>query len=264
MIVRGGGDLATGVIQKLWHVGFKILVLETECPLAIRRTVSVCDAIFQKEQRVEDLVAVRITSLKDCTKCWQQNKLPVFVDQTASAIQQLKPLIVIDAILAKKNLGTHRGMAPITIALGPGFSAPQDVDVVIETMRGHRLGRLYFEGTALPNTGIPGEIGGKSAERVVHAPASGQVIHLKNIGDLVLKGEALFLIDQVPVYSPLTGTLRGLISEKVTCYQGLKCADVDPRPVEKVDCLTISDKARALGGAVLEAIFMIGRRKNVL
>ncbi|WP_368754300.1 selenium-dependent molybdenum cofactor biosynthesis protein YqeB, partial [Klebsiella pneumoniae] len=165
-------------------------------------------------------------------------KLPVFVDQTASAIQQLKPLIVIDAILAKKNLGTHRGMAPITIALGPGFSAPQDVDVVIETMRGHRLGRLYFEGTALPNTGIPGEIGGKSAERVVHAPASGQVTHLKNIGDLVLKGEALFLIDQVPVYSPLTGTLRGLISEKVTCYQGLKCADVDPRPVEKVDCLT--------------------------
>ena len=108
-----------------------------------------------------------------------QNKLPVFVDQTASAIQQLKPLIVIDAILAKKNLGTHRGMAPITIALGPGFSAPQDVDVVIETMRGHRLGRLYFEGTALPNTGIPGEIGGKSAERVVHAPASGQVTHLK-------------------------------------------------------------------------------------
>lgn len=264
VIVRGGGDLATGVIQKLWHVGFKILVLETECPLTIRRTVSVCDAIFQKEQRVEDLVAVRITSLKDCAKCWQQNKLPVFVDQTASAIQQLKPLIVIDAILAKKNLGTHRGMAPITIALGPGFSAPQDVDVVIETMRGHRLGRLYFEGTALPNTGIPGEIGGKSAERVVHAPASGQVIHLKNIGDLVLKGEALFLIDQVPVYSPLTGTLRGLISEKVICCQGLKCADVDPRPVEKVDCLTISDKARALGGAVLEAIFMIGRRKNVL
>ena len=133
VIVRGGGDLATGVIQKLWHVGFKILVLETECPLAIRRTVSVCDAIFQKEQRVEDLVAVRITSLKDCAKCWQQNKLPVFVDQTASAIQQLKPLIVIDAILAKKNLGTHRGMAPITIALGPGFSAPQDVDAVIET-----------------------------------------------------------------------------------------------------------------------------------
>lgn len=176
----------------------------------------------------------------------------------------MKPLIVIDAILAKKNLGTHRGMATITIALGPGFSAPQDVDVVIETMRGHTLGRLYFEGTALPNTGIPGEIGGKSAERVVHAPASGQVTHLKKIGDIVLKGEVLFFIDQVPIYSPLTGTLRELISEKVTCYQGLKCADVDPRSVEKVDCFTISDKARALGGAVLEAIFMVGRRKSVL
>ena len=141
---------------------------------------------------MEDLIAVRITSLKDCAKCWQQNKLPVFVDQTASAIQQLKPLIVIDAILAKKNLGTHRGMAPITIALGPGFSAPQDVDVVIETMRGHRLGRLYFEGTALPNTGIPGEIGGKSAERVVHALLPDKLPTLKHRGSRVER-EVLFL-----------------------------------------------------------------------
>ena len=137
-------------------------------------------------------------------------------------------------------------MAPITIALGPGFSAPQDVDVVIETMRGHRLGRLYFEGTALPNTGIPGEIGGKVRNELSMPLLQDKLPTLKHRGSRVERG-SIILIDQVPVYSPLTGTLRGLISEKVTCYQGLKCADVDPRPVEKVDCLTISDKARALG-----------------
>ncbi|WP_207695578.1 YqeB family selenium-dependent molybdenum hydroxylase system protein [Enterococcus sp. DIV0212c] len=261
--VRGGGDLATGVIQKLVHVGFKVVVLETAQPLAIRRTVALCNAVFQNKQQVEDLEAVLVTSVQECYESWRKNQVPVLIDPNANSLAMLNPLVLVDAILAKKNLGTKKSMAPITIALGPGFSAPTDVDVVIETMRGHYLGRLYFEGGAIPNTGIPGEIGGKSAERVIHSPASGNVKHAKKIGDVVKKGEVLCYVDQMAVHSPLDGVLRGLISDQVNCSEGLKCGDVDPRPAEQVDCFTISDKARALGGAVLEAVFMLGRQKKL-
>lgn len=154
-------------------------------------------------------------------------------------------------------------MAPITIALGPGFVAMKDVDIVIETMRGHNLGKLYETGTALPNTGIPGEIGGKSVERVIHSPATGYLTPIKKIGDVVKKNELLFYIADVPVYSPLDGVLRGIISQKVFCQKGLKIADVDPRPLNQVDCHTISDKAKALGGAVLEAIFLLNNKRNI-
>lgn len=262
--VRGGGDLATGVIQKLYHAGFKVIILETDKPLAIRRTVSLCNAVFQQEQQVEDMKAVLIYSLSECFSCWKKNNLPIFIDPEAKCLAILKPLIVVDAILAKRNLGTAKTMAPITIALGPGFTATEDVDAVIETMRGHYLGRLYFEGSAIPNTGVPGEIGGKSAERVIHSPISGQIRHVQQIGSVVKKGTLLFYIADQPVYSPLDGVLRGLISDQIECAKGLKCADVDPRSVGEVDILTISDKARALGGAVLEAIFQIGIKKNLL
>jgi xanthine dehydrogenase accessory factor len=261
--VRGGGDLATGVIQKLHHAGFKVIVLETAKPLAIRRTVALCNAVFQKEQQVEDLNAVLVNSIEECADCWSKKWLPVLIDEHATCLPLLQPLVLVDAILAKRNIGTQKTMAPITIALGPGFSAPEDVDVVIETMRGHHLGRLYFEGSALANTGIPGEIGGKSAERVIHSPASGQVRHVKDIGAVVQKGELLFYVADQPVYSPLDGVLRGLISDQVECTKGLKCADVDPRSAEEVDYQTISDKARALGGAVLEAVFLVGRQKGL-
>lgn len=262
--VRGGGDLATGVIQKLYHAGFKVIILETAQPLAIRRTVSLCNAVFQQEQQVEDIKAVLISSPDECLTCWKNDTLPILVDPDAKCLTHLKPLVLVDAILAKRNLGTVKTMAPITIALGPGFTASKDVDSVIETMRGHYLGRLYFEGSAIPNTGIPGEIGGKSAERVIHSPLSGQVRHVKKIGSVVKKGEILFYVADQPVYSPLNGVLRGLISDQIECKKGLKCADVDPRSVKEVDILTISDKARALGGAVLEAIFQVGIKKNIL
>lgn len=262
--VRGGGDLATGVIQKLYHTGFKVIILETLQPLAIRRTVSLCNAVFQKEQQVEDMKAVLITSPNECFSCWENGFLPILVDPEASCLATLKPLVLVDAILSKRNLGTVKAMAPITIALGPGFTAAKDVDVVIETMRGHYLGRLYFKGSAIPNTGIPGEIGGKSAERVIHAPSSGQVKHIQEIGSVVKKGDLLFYVGDEPVCSPLNGVLRGLISDQIKCKKGLKCADVDPRSVKEVDILTISDKARALGGSVLEAIFQVGIQKKLL
>lgn len=262
--VRGGGDLATGVIQKLAHAGFKVVILETAKPLAIRRTVALCTAVFQKTQQVEDIKARLVSSVAECSQCWRNNQIPLLIDAKADTLEEIKPIALVDAILAKKNLGTTKQMAPITIALGPGFSAPKDVNVVVETMRGHHLGRLYFEGEALPNTGIPGDIGGKSSERVIHSPATGKVKHVKKIGDAVKKGETLFYVGQTAVQSPLQGILRGLISETVECQKGLKCADVDPRSKEQVDCFTISDKARALGGSVLEAVLWLGREKNLL
>jgi len=246
---------------------------------------------------VEDITARLVASsdvavLEACESVWQAGEVPVLIDPKATSLPYLKPTIVIDAIIAKKNLGTNRAMAPITMALGPGFEAGIDVDAVIETMRGHRLGQVYFAGSAIPNTGIPGEVGGKSAERVIHAPHAGKVIHAKAIGDVVVAGEVLFYLipveendftqtsdlkdviasfqggsDQaippqwVPVLAPISGTLRGLITEGLSVPQGLKVADVDPRVGIETDCMTISDKARALGGAALEAVLYFLRRR---
>ncbi|KAF1290089.1 selenium-dependent molybdenum cofactor biosynthesis protein YqeB [Candidatus Enterococcus leclercqii] len=263
VVVRGGGDLATGVIQKFHRSGFKVVILETEQPLAIRRTVSLCSAVYEGMYQVEDLTARMITEVAQCEAIWSAGEIPLLIDPLGKSLQKLKPTVLVDAIIAKKNLGTNRQLAPITIALGPGFSAPQDVNVVIETMRGHRLGRLIFAGEALPNTGVPGILGGKSRERVVHSPAAGVVKHVRKIGDQVTAGELIFYVDTTPVYSPLDGTLRGLIQAGLTIPKGLKVADVDPRPREDVDYQTISDKARGLGGAALEAALWGLRNQSV-
>lgn len=256
VVIRGGGDLATGVIQKFYRSGFKVAVLEIAEPLMIRRNVSLGMAVIEGESKVEDLVGVK-AEFADLASVWKENNIPVLVDPHGELIDKIKPQIVIDAILAKKNLGTYREMAPITIALGPGFSAPKDVNIVIETMRGHDLGRLIMSGKALPNTGIPGTIKGENKARVIHAPIAGKIEHLTAIGDFVKQGEALFKINETNVYSPLTGTLRGLIQEGINVEKGLKVADVDPRV--DVDCQSISDKARALGGASLEAALYLLR-----
>ena len=173
ILVRGGGDLATGTIHRLWSAGLRVLVLETAHPAAIRRQVSLCEAVYEGETTVEGLRAVRIDTLEQAPTVWAQNAVPVLIDPAGSCVAQAKPDVLVDAILAKKNLGTTRDMAPLTIALGPGFTAGQDVDVVVETKRGHRLGRIIREGAAIPNTGIPGVIGGYGKERVIHAQTEG-------------------------------------------------------------------------------------------
>ena len=255
VIIRGGGDLATGVIQKFHRSGFRLLVLEKEKPSAIRRTVALCEAVYTGNAQVEDVCCTRIESLSELDGCFKRAQVPILVDPGAESIAQLKPAAVIDAILAKRNLGTHKDMAPVTIALGPGFCAGVDVSAVIETNRGHDLGRLILKGSAQNDTGIPGEIGGKGAQRVIHAPAAGELRHIRSIGDVLEEGEAICEINGEVIMAPFKGLLRGLIREGLQVPRGMKIADMDPRL--DVDWRTISDKARCLGGAALEAFYYL-------
>ena len=252
--VRGAGDLATGVIQKLARSGFRVYALEIGRPTTIRRQVALSTVMFTGETRVEDLIGRKlIFSREGVADCWQQGIVPVIEDRKGETIPAMRPDAVVDAILAKRNLGTRRTMAPVTIALGPGFTAAADVDVVIETMRGHRLGRMITAGAALPNTGVPGEIGGQSAQRVIHAPAAGRVRHYAQIGDFLAAGQPLLEVGGIVVGAPFDGMLRGLIYEGMSVPQGMKVADIDPRKLTQEEIFGISDKARNLGGAVLEA-----------
>jgi xanthine dehydrogenase accessory factor len=255
IVVRGGGDLATGVVQKFFRAGFPVVILETQAPTAIRRSVALCEAVYDGIAHVEDISCRKVNDQGEMKSCWQSGFVPLLVDPAGESIPTISPAAVIDAILAKRNLGTNRGMADVTIALGPGFCAGDDVDIVIETMRGHDLGRLILQGKAQPNTGIPGDIGGKSVQRVLHAPTSGIVVHKKQIGDAVGQGEILFLVGETEVRSPFAGLLRGLIREGTNVPKGMKVADIDPRL--DVDWRTISDKARCLGGSALEAYFLL-------
>jgi xanthine dehydrogenase accessory factor len=260
IIVRGGGDLASGAILKLHRCGFRVLVLESDDPSCIRRTVSFGDSVHSGSVTLEGTTAVFANSTAEIGAIWDKGQVPVLSDESGFILSILKPMAVIDAIIAKKNLGTSKKMAPITIALGPGFEAGVDVDTVIETNRGHDLGRLIFEGTASENTGIPGVIGGFGAERVIYSSREGKLTHTKKIGDRVAKGETIASIDGTDVAASIDGVLRGLIREG-SVPEGMKIADIDPREGSEGYCFTISDKANALGGAVLEAL-LIGVRKH--
>ena len=262
--VRGGGDLATGIIQKLVRAGFCVYVLECAQPTAIRRTVALSSAVKQGRYTVEDMTAIYMADASESavTEVWNQNCVPIFIDPEATICKKIKPLAVVDAILAKRNIGTTHEMAPITIGLGPGFCAPRDVDAAIETMRGHDLGRLILEGSPAQNTGIPGVIGGKSIERVLRAPMAGNVRHHVRLGAWVKEGEPVFSIANQAVYAPFEGRVRGLLEEGMLVSRGFKVADIDPRDQGESVMYTISDKARCLGGAVLEAVFYLKQLKS--
>ena len=259
ILIRGGGDLATGVIQKFYRAGCPVLVLESPAPTAIRRGAALCEAVYDGVKTVEDMTARRIPDIRAIEACLSGDEIPLLVDPDGASIAALKPAAVVDAIIAKRNMNTNRRMAPVTIALGPGFTAGADVDAVIETMRGHSLGRLILKGSAMPDTGVPGEILGKSAQRVLRAPCGGVVVHNRKIGDIVKRGEPVLSVEDKAVCAPFRGLLRGLIREGLTVEAGLKIADIDPRT--GVDIHTISDKARCLGGAALEAYFYLTNRR---
>lgn len=259
IIVRGGGDLATGTIHRLWSCGFKVLVLETKMPAAIRRQVSVCEAVYDGETIVEGMKAIRIFSWEQAEKIIESGAVPVLVDPEGASIDMLHPRVVIDAILAKRNLGTHRKMAPLTIGLGPGFCGGKDVDVVIETKRGHNLGRVIYSGMAAPNTGIPGMVGGYAKERVLHAPVEGTFKGYAGIGDIVEAGAPVAAVigndgTATPLTAAFSGIVRGLLRDGYPVTKGFKVADIDPRKEELANCFTISDKARCIAGSVLEVV----------
>lgn len=270
IVVRGAGDLATGTIHRLKKAGFRLLVLEAEHPAAIRRQVALSEAVYAGSARVEDVEAVRMDVdlaekknrkeflEQEMERIWKKDGVPVLVDPAGLSIAALRPAVVVDAILAKKNLGTTKEMAPLVIALGPGFTAGEDVDVVIETKRGHNLGRVIQSGSAVPNTGIPGIIGGYGKERVMHAQAEGILRNAASIGDIVEARAVIAEIETengtVPVEASLSGLLRGLIRDGYPVTKGFKIADIDPRKEELQNCFTISDKARCIAGSVLEVI----------
>lgn len=264
IIVRGGGDIATGTIYKLYQCGFDILILETEHPSAIRRNVAFSEAVYEKIQTVENITCTLAEDVSQAIGLLEQKKLPVLVDPQGESIFVLKPFAVVDAILAKKNLGTNRQMAPITIALGPGFVAGADVDAVIETKRGHSLGRVIYQGKAIENTGIPGMIAGYAKERVIHSPAEGIFRNVKKITDTVRQGEVIAVVEhgdkQIPVKASINGLLRGLLRDGYPVTEGFKIADIDPRIEEYKNCFTISDKARCIAGGVLEALLHLQRQ----
>jgi xanthine dehydrogenase accessory factor len=254
--IKGAGEMASAVAHCLYRANFsRIFMMETAAPLAIRRLVCFSSAIHSGEIDVESVVGVRAGNVFDVRNAWAENKIPIIVDPHWAMSRQLKANVIIDAILAKKNLGTHTDEAEMVIALGPGFVAGKDAHVVIETNRGHNLGRLIFSGPAARNTGIPGVIGGYSIERVLRAPAVGRFIAKKKICDIVQAGECIGTVKDQPVRAEIGGVIRGLIKDGSPVSKGLKIGDIDPRGQTEY-CDTISDKARAIGGAVLTSIMM--------
>ena len=252
--IKGAGEMASGIAWRLFRSNLKkIFLMEIENPLAVRREVTFCEAVRYGRRTVEGVEAVLATDPDDFSGIWEQGKIPVLVDPQWESVRRVKPEAVIDAILAKRNTGTCKSEAPLVIGLGPGFEAGRDVHAVIETQRGHDLGRVITSGCAAPNTGVPGEIGGHSAKRVMKASIDGVFQGIRSIGDIVEEGEIVGYVDGDAVRARLSGVVRGIIANGTAVTRGLKLGDVDPRAQIR-NCITISEKARAIGGGVLEAL----------
>lgn len=260
IVVRGGGDLATGTIFMLSKAGYPVIILECQRPTAIRREAAFSEAAGAGEKRVEDVTCIKADDAGEALRLAKPGRPVLLIDETAESLTSIRPQVLIDAVIAKKNIGTRIDMAELTIALGPGFTAGKDVRFVIETMRGHHLGRIIPEGSAFPNTGIPGEVGGFARERVIHAPAAGILREVCHIGDLVSQGQTIAEIrpkdGSAPVGVPasISGVLRGILPDGFDVPSGMKMADIDPRPGQRNNCYTISDKARCIGGSVLQLV----------
>jgi xanthine dehydrogenase accessory factor len=252
--IKGAGEMATGIACRLFQANCKkIFMMETPNPMAVRRKVSFCEAVYDESAVVENVTAIKIANIDNSQTIWSNNCIPVVVDPGWNAVKAIRPDVVIDAIIAKRNLGTKKTDAPLVIGLGPGFEAGNDVHIVIETNRGHNLGRVISKGRSEINTGIPGNIGGYTKERVLRAPCAGKFESSLNIGNIVKKNDVVGHVGDCPVIAQINGVLRGLIRNKTKVTDHLKIGDIDPR--ENVEyCTTISEKSRAIGGSVLEAI----------
>lgn len=253
VIIRGAGDLATGVAHRLWNSGFSVVMLELPNPLVVRRTVSFASAVYENSITVENVTAKLCPQTDQVDHYINQNTIPVIVDPAGSILKKEKPHILIDAIMAKNNLLTDIKQAELVIGLGPGFNAGQDVHAVVETERGHNLGKVIYSGKAAADTGKPGVIGGYSSERLLRAPHSGCFEPKKDIGDIVIAGDTVALVGSTEIKTVIKGMVRGMLHANIKVESGTKVGDIDPRG-NKVDFRAISDKARAVGGGVLEAI----------
>jgi len=261
VVVRGGGDLGSGVIARLWRAGLQPVVLERPDPIAVRRTVAFAEAIWDGFARIEEIRAVHVDSPAAAVDAISRDLVPVLVDPAAATLDALKPVALVDAIMAKRNTGTRRDMAPLVVALGPGFSAGRDVDAVIETNRGPHLGRVLWLGAAEPDTGVPGRVAGHARARIIRAPADGIVETVASIGERIVTGDVVARVNGIEVRAEIDGVLRGLIRTGLRVSEGMKLGDVDPRG-DPALCRLISDKALAIGGGALEAILadVAGRR----
>lgn len=253
VLIRGAGDIATGVAIRLHNANYKVVMTDIEQPTHIRRSVAFAQALYDQKVTIEGVSAQQVHNLKDIVSVLAQGDIPVIADEQAAIIEQLQPLYVVDAILAKRNMGTHMQMAPFTVALGPGFSAGDDCHVVIETNRGHHLGRLIYQGAAQTNTGEPGSIAGFTYQRVIRAPNVGTMKTKVALGAIVNEGDIVAYVDETPITAPLSGMVRGLLNDGLPVSAGFKIGDIDPRGV-KADFNSVSDKARAIAGGVLEAL----------
>ncbi|UCD71634.1 MAG: EF2563 family selenium-dependent molybdenum hydroxylase system protein [Syntrophobacterales bacterium] len=255
ILVRGAGEMATGVAHTLWQSHFRVWMTEIPQPLAVRREVSFCEAIYEGEKQVKGVVAKYIKAADEIKQIWKEGMIPLLIDPQAKSREILRPHVLVDAIVAKRNLGTNITDAPLVIGLGPGFTAGRDVHVVVETQRGHDLARLIFEGEAEPNTGIPGEISGYSEERVLRAPVEGIFSANKRIGEQVKEGDVVATVRGLPVKARVSGVLRGILRDGTRVNERMKAGDIDPRG-KKAYCYSISDKARSVASGVLKTILM--------
>ena len=262
VLVKGGGDLASGIAHRLFRCGFSVVISELPQPTVIRHTVAFAEAVYQGRCKVEGVEAV-LSSAAEAAAAIERGIIPVVVDAEGALWRDLRPWALVDATLAKRNTGTYREQAKLVVGVGPGFTAQQDVHVVVETNRGHDLGRVILKGAAAPNTGVPGAIGGYTQERVLRAPAAGLFRCVRAIGDTVCVGEAVAYAGEEPVCTQIAGVLRGLLHEGLQVDAGMKVADVDPR-CRREHCFSISDKARAVGGGVVEALLYLGKNDGLL
>lgn len=251
--VRGAGDIATGIAFRLCKSGFSVVMSDLPIPTSIRRTICFSEAIINGTTKVEDLTAVFAKDAEAAKATLEAGDIAVLADPDGTEAKKLRPAAVVDAILAKRNLGTKMDDASVVVGVGPGFTAGEDCHAVVETMRGHTLGRVYYEGAAAPNTGVPGNIGGFTLERILRAPCDGVFRGVKKIGDQVTEGEICAYVDGQPIQTRISGVLRGLLPDGLRVYEGMKSGDVDPR-CEVSHCYKISDKALAVGGGALEAV----------
>jgi xanthine dehydrogenase accessory factor len=254
VVVKGGGDIGSGIAWRLHQCGFRVLITEISNPLAVRRKVAFCEAVYDGRSQVEGVECLRVESTQEISPLWARRKIPLLVDPGLESRHTVQPQVVVDATLAKKNLGTALSDGHVVIGVGPGFQVGTDVHFVVETNRGHDLGRLLMRGTASPNTGIPGPVMGITTARVLRAPQTGQWEKVLDIGDMVRNGDIVGSVAGADVKAQIDGVIRGLIRPGVHVQEGLKIGDIDPRGKREY-CFTVSEKALAISGGVLEGIF---------